>query len=587
MKKWMFFVIMMVLLTGCMPEGEARPTMAAATVAPIATNAPALMMTTTPVPTEAVFEMEAGSAFVHTQGRELVVGVDEEPIFLRGINFSNYTWDMTHEELLSVRHHEREDYFRVAELGMNVVRFNLSTYHFEDRTQPYTYLEDGWDWLDQEIAWAKEVGVYLILNIHFAPGMSADSEVDFWQTPEYMDRTVEVWRQIARRYRNEPTIAGYDLFNEPEPPDVATWDAFVDAMVAAIREEDSHHLLILEGIHSLNDGTGEWLPVENPYVSVDDDNYMYDFHFYLPFEFTHQKMEWAGIYGLATYPNERVTFDWDHMLWAGNQSGERLESGSTGWKLYSGEIAPIEDKTAVLGKPNPFCSQLGEGTASFADFSVKAYDQDGNFIEEAIHGFVDENQNWWFWSQDESGEWLLSADAPVGDGVVSTRSVTLTGIQQSGTATNVDFGFVVNPDYQYSIEGWMKGENISADTDCYFDMEWYSLTEGEPVIREDREYLAREMEKYIRLAEEANVPLNLGEFGVNWYGWQEDRGGDWWYADMFSIAVENDLHFQSWAYHDIFGIYTQWDVLPSAHTKADINYALMETLKTLFARLAE
>lgn len=586
MKRCILLLSIILLIMGCSPNGAENEADNLVDEIVLQSTAAALNNSSE---TDIASSVDAGksetSQFIRAKGRDLVVGPEDEVIYLRGINFSNYIWNQSHDQLLNLRHHQKSDYERVAAMGMNVVRLNLSTYHFESDEEPYAYLEEGWEWLDREIVWAKDAGVYLILNIHFAPGMSADTDIDFWQNPDNLDRTAAVWRQIAMRYKDEPTIAGYDLFNEPEPPSEAIWADFVDEMVTAIREEDQNHLIVLEAILSIRDANGNWSPVENPFIAVEDDNVMYDFHFYLPFEFTHQKMEYAGIYATYTYPNERVYFDWDHMEWQGSQSSDTLAAGTTDWAYYDGEIIPIKNKDTVLGKPNPFCSSLGDGKAYFGDFVINAFDTRGNFIEEVVHGYVEDDQTWWFWSSDGTGNWESVPSRLIGNMVMSTRAIVMTGTQKNATVSNADFGFVVHPAYQYAIDGWMKGENIASDSDCHFSLELYSLSEGEPVIRENRDYLEKEIQEFVDLAEQANVPLNMGEFGVNWYGWQENRGAEQWFADVFHIAVEKGLHFQSWAYHDIFGIYLEWDVYPDDHEEQHINILMLETLETLFAGL--
>lgn len=586
MRRFLFLLIAIIFLTGCVTadivDNETPMEESTLSSTPSISPEPTVEVS---VPTADDTTEISPALFVRAKGQDLVVGENEERIYLRGINFSNYIWNLNHAELLAVHHHQQSDYERIAEMGMNVVRLNLSTYHFESDDAPFLYHEDGWEWLDQEIAWAKEAGVYLILNIHFAPGMSADNEIDFWQNPDNRNRVIEVWRQIAKRYKDETIIAGYDLFNEPEPPSEAVWRDFVTAMVAAIREEDTNHLIVLEAILGLRDEDGNWSAAESPFVALDDSNVMYDFHFYLPFEFTHQMMEYAGIYSTYSYPNERIFYDWDHMQWEGSQSSEALHAGTTDWQLYSGVPQRLPDDSIVLGKPNPFCSRLGDGNAYFADFVIKAWDQNGTYVKDVMHGFVDADQTWWFWSEDGSGNWGMVEDIPVDDSVISTQAIQFTEIQKNATVSNADFGLELDPDYQYSIEGWMKGDNISAQTSCQFSLEWYSLSEGEPVIHENRDYLEKEIEKFLAMAAGANVPVNMGEFGVNWYGWQEGRGAEQWYADMFSIADDKGLNFQIWAYHDIFGPYTAWNVYPDEQTSDQINQAMLDALVELFGQL--
>jgi len=42
-------------------------------------------------------------------------------------------------------------------MGMNTIRFYLNYHFFEDDTNPYNYKQTAWDWLDQNIAWAKKI----------------------------------------------------------------------------------------------------------------------------------------------------------------------------------------------------------------------------------------------------------------------------------------------------------------------------------------------------------------------------------------------------------------------------------------------
>ena len=100
---------------------------------------------------------------------------------------------------------------------MNAVRFYMNYRTFEADAAPGKYLDDGWQWLDDNIAWAKSHGVYLILNMHVPPGgfQSLGNGKALWDRPELQDRLIALWTAIARHCKGEPTIAGYDLLNEP------------------------------------------------------------------------------------------------------------------------------------------------------------------------------------------------------------------------------------------------------------------------------------------------------------------------------------------------------------------------------------
>ena len=63
-------------------------------------------------------------------------------------------------------HHGEIDYERAAAMGFNRVRFYFNYGIFEDDAAPYAYKQSGFDWIDQNIAWAKAHGITLIVNMH-------------------------------------------------------------------------------------------------------------------------------------------------------------------------------------------------------------------------------------------------------------------------------------------------------------------------------------------------------------------------------------------------------------------------------------
>jgi hypothetical protein len=76
---------------------------------------------------------------------------------------------------------------------------------------------------------------------------------DFWSDPSLQDHLIMVWKNIATHYAKEPTIAGYDLLNEPWvytsiiPLLNATHiDSFYIKVTEAIRSVDPYHLIFLE-----------------------------------------------------------------------------------------------------------------------------------------------------------------------------------------------------------------------------------------------------------------------------------------------------------------------------------------------------
>ena len=181
-------------------------------------------------------------------------------------------------QLWRQNHMTRDDVDRLAEAGFNSIRLpmhaNLFTLPIEEEPVKGrdTWLTTGFEMTDRLLAWCKANRMYLILDLHAAPGgQGKDANISdydptrpsLWESEENQRKTVALWRQLAQRYANEPWIGGYDLLNEPNwtfegktgdkaengVRDVSNrpiWDLY-QAITRAIREVDRNHLIIVEG----------------------------------------------------------------------------------------------------------------------------------------------------------------------------------------------------------------------------------------------------------------------------------------------------------------------------------------------------
>jgi aryl-phospho-beta-D-glucosidase BglC (GH1 family) len=132
-----------------------------------------------------------------------------------------------------------------------------------------TWKEDGFRRIDDLLAWSKANGIYLILDLHAAPGGQGNdlpiadrdpTKPALWESPEGRRKVVALWRKLAQRYKDEPAIGAYDLLNEPnwdfdgpggdhgckDEKQAALW-AHYQEITAAIREVDTRHMIIIEG----------------------------------------------------------------------------------------------------------------------------------------------------------------------------------------------------------------------------------------------------------------------------------------------------------------------------------------------------
>jgi hypothetical protein len=171
-------------------------------------------------------------------------------------------------------HMTRADVDRLAASGFNSIRlpmhYNLFTLPIEEEPVKGqdTWLTTGFEMTDSLVAWCRANRMYLILDLHAAPGgQGKDANISdydpgkpsLWESEENRRKTVALWRKLAERYAKEPWVGGYDILNEPNwtfegkdkngRDDVSNqpiWSLY-QAITRAIREVDTTHLVIVEG----------------------------------------------------------------------------------------------------------------------------------------------------------------------------------------------------------------------------------------------------------------------------------------------------------------------------------------------------
>ena len=121
-----------------------------------------------------------------------------------------------------------EDFTKVKELGFNTIRLPFYWRNILNEDLSLKDEEDAFRYLDWFIGQAAQQELYVILDLHGAPGSqsgyehsgTAERVAGLWTSPENMDATVELWRFVARHYgKTKPDlgawIATYDIMNEP------------------------------------------------------------------------------------------------------------------------------------------------------------------------------------------------------------------------------------------------------------------------------------------------------------------------------------------------------------------------------------
>ena len=173
------------------------------------------------------------------------------------------------------------DFDIIKSFGMNTVRLPFDYKLLMDSDEkPFRLKDDAWEWLDQAIAMAKKREMYVILDMHGAPGrqsgMDHSGRVGYnklWSNKNHQKQTVWLWNQISQRYRKEPAVAAYDLLNEPWGNNERNLKKVILQCYRAIRENNDEHIVIFPGHTS---GIDFYKNIR----SVDLDNVIYTMHFY-------------------------------------------------------------------------------------------------------------------------------------------------------------------------------------------------------------------------------------------------------------------------------------------------------------------
>ena len=191
------------------------------------------------------------------------------------------------EQLLDIYQNSyinKQDFDNVKMLGFNCIRLPFFYKILEDDDKPGVYKKRGWDLLDFAVSNCAARNIYCIIDLHGTPGgQSADHTTGqtgldkFYKEKVYQDRTAKMWDAIARRYKNESAVAGYDLINEPYgAPSKESLLKIYDRLYKTIRAIDKKHIIFLADRGPWHGGLNE-LPIPK---KAGWENVVYQTHLY-------------------------------------------------------------------------------------------------------------------------------------------------------------------------------------------------------------------------------------------------------------------------------------------------------------------
>lgn len=311
--------------------------------------------------------VHAQKKFIYTAGKNLMLP-DGKPFIMRGTNLGNWLVpegymfklkDVNSPRLINQAFAEligssamdsfwtvylnnyitSADIHYLKSIGVNSIRvpFNYRLFTSE-KYLGVTNANHGFELLDRLINWCKKEQLYILLDMHCAPGGQTGDNIDdgdgypfLFESESDQQLTTSIWKRIATRYANEPIIIGYDLLNEP----IATYfnpddfnyklEGVYKRITAAIRQVDKNHLIFLGG--------SQWDSNFAPFGPPFDNKLVYTFHKYWTSptqEVVQPYIDFSNKYNVPIYCGEtgENTDEWVDSF------RTTLENAKIGWHFW-------------------------------------------------------------------------------------------------------------------------------------------------------------------------------------------------------------------------------------------------------------
>ena len=366
---------------------------------------------------------QAQPKFVTTRGKELIAP-GGRPLFLRGINLGNWLMPegymfkfktanspqriqvlinqlIGEDEARRFWKSYRDNYITDADIkfikqaGFNSIRVPFSYRLFVAEGEPQRLEGVGYELLDRVIGWCKKEGLYVILDMHAAPGGQTGDNIDdgwgypfLFESPESQELTVKIWQQIAARYKTEAVVIGYDLLNEPiahffnVAPLNPKLEPLYRKLVAGIRQVDGNHIIFLGG--------AQWNTNFKVFGPPFADKLVYTFHKY-----------WMDVKQEAIQEYVDFSNKYNVPVWMG-ESGENtdewitsfrtlLERNGIGWCFWPYKKLDSTSCLASVQRPAEW-----DVIIAFADHPRTTFEEVRNNrppkeqIEKALAGYVEQ-----------------------------------------------------------------------------------------------------------------------------------------------------------------------------------------------------
>jgi aryl-phospho-beta-D-glucosidase BglC (GH1 family) len=224
----------------------------------------------------------------------------------------------------------------IHEMGFDFVRLGVAPELIERHGQVAPAHPEALAQLDQAVREALDNHLQVLLCV-----FPDDEYKHNLSTERGVDDFVQLWRILATHFASsDHARVFFELMNEPEVQDPYRWMGIQARVVEAIRQIDPDHTIVATAANYSS------LPDLLQLEPVRDPNVIYNFHFYEPYEFTHQGASWGTdewiFYKSIPYPATSATLTEQMKNVPGDLARYDLYLyGATGWNsdAIAGRIA--------------------------------------------------------------------------------------------------------------------------------------------------------------------------------------------------------------------------------------------------------
>ena len=245
--------------------------------------------------------------------------------YKHGVNLGGWLSQSNYEKEHLENFITEADIARIAEWGLDHVRL------------PFDYnvilggdckvSADGFGYLDRCVEWCEKHGLNIILDLHKTPGFSFDKgerENGFFENTEYQDIFVEMWIEMAKHYAGKADHVAFELLNEITDMKYAiTWNGIAARTIREIQKYAPDTYILVGGI--FNNSIFGLTLLDKPA----SDKTVFNFHYYNPLVFTHQKAPWVDNMREdceMNYPDTREIYHEKTLEYVGTDLAEAFEN---------------------------------------------------------------------------------------------------------------------------------------------------------------------------------------------------------------------------------------------------------------------